>query len=150
MVIHPARNRPTRGNPLPRRGTIVVRRRGTLTSASAFVTLAVTQLVGAGCITIYHPLTSLQRPTVIDPTLRNFDGLRLEVRCFSGGALDDKSADRLCSRVEQLFANQGAEVSIWSERGGRVCDRLGIGAGHVSLTDDGGLVIAFAVVEAAT
>lgn len=35
----------------------------------------------------------------------------------------------------------------WSERGQRVCDRLGIGSGHVSLTDDGGLVIAFAVVE---
>jgi holo-[acyl-carrier protein] synthase len=38
---------------------------------------------------------------------------------------------------------------IWSERGRRVCDRLGIGAGHVSLTDDAGLVIAFAVVEKA-
>ena len=43
----------------------------------------------------------------------------------------------------------GRPVVIWSERGQRVCDRLGIGAGHVSLTDDAGLVIAFAVVEAA-
>lgn len=43
----------------------------------------------------------------------------------------------------------GRPIVIWSERGQRVCDRLGIAAGHVSLTDDAGLVIAFAVVEAA-
>jgi len=43
----------------------------------------------------------------------------------------------------------GRPLVIWSERGQRVCDRLGIGAGHVSLTDDAGLTIAFAVVEAA-
>ncbi len=43
----------------------------------------------------------------------------------------------------------GRPIVIWSERGQRVCDRLGLGAGHVSLTDDAGLVIAFAVVEAA-
>ncbi len=43
----------------------------------------------------------------------------------------------------------GRPLVIWSERGQRVCDRLGIGKGHVSLTDDAGLVIAFAVVETA-
>ena len=43
----------------------------------------------------------------------------------------------------------GRPIIIWSERGTRVCERLGIGAGHVSLTDDAGLVLAFAVVEAA-
>ena len=36
-----------------------------------------------------------------------------------------------------------------TDRGRRVCDRLGVGAGHVSLTDDAGLIIAFAVVEKA-
>lgn len=41
----------------------------------------------------------------------------------------------------------GRPLVIWSERGQRVCDRLGIGNGHVSLTDDAGLVMAFAVVE---
>ena len=44
----------------------------------------------------------------------------------------------------------GRPLVIWSERGQRVCERLGIGAGHVSLTDDAGLIIAFAVVEHAT
>lgn len=43
----------------------------------------------------------------------------------------------------------GRPLIIWSERGQRVCDRLGIGKGHVSLTDDAGLIMAFAVVEAA-
>lgn len=41
----------------------------------------------------------------------------------------------------------GRPLVSWSERGKRVCDRLGIGKGHVSLTDDAGIVIAFAVVE---
>ncbi len=42
----------------------------------------------------------------------------------------------------------GRPLVVFSERGQRVCERLGIGNAHVSLTDDGGLVIAFAVVEA--
>jgi holo-[acyl-carrier protein] synthase len=44
----------------------------------------------------------------------------------------------------------GRPIVAWSERGTRVRDRLGIGEGHVSLTDDAGLVLAFAVVEAAS
>ena len=43
----------------------------------------------------------------------------------------------------------GRPTVTWSERGRRVCDRLGVGSGHVSLTDDAGLVVAFAVVETA-
>lgn len=43
----------------------------------------------------------------------------------------------------------GRPVVVWSERGSRVCARLGIGSGHLSLTDDAGLVLAFAVVERA-
>lgn len=40
----------------------------------------------------------------------------------------------------------GRPLVIWSERGKAVCSDLGIGAGHVSLSDDAGLVLAFAVV----
>ena len=43
----------------------------------------------------------------------------------------------------------GRPLVIWSERGRAVCDRLGIGRGHVSLTDDAGLIVAFAVAETA-
>ena len=41
---------------------------------------------------------------------------------------------------------RGRPLVIWSDRGTKVCDELGIGEGHVSLTDDAGLVVAFAVV----
>ena len=41
----------------------------------------------------------------------------------------------------------GRPLIIWSDRGRGVCKQLGIGAGHVSMTDDAGLVVAFAVVE---
>jgi holo-[acyl-carrier protein] synthase len=40
----------------------------------------------------------------------------------------------------------GRPLIIWSARGQRVCAQLGIGDGHVSLTDDAGLILAFAVV----
>jgi holo-[acyl-carrier protein] synthase len=41
----------------------------------------------------------------------------------------------------------GRPLVIWSARGQGVCKELGIAAGHVSLSDDAGLVLAFAVVE---
>ncbi|HZW59483.1 MAG TPA: holo-ACP synthase [Woeseiaceae bacterium] len=43
----------------------------------------------------------------------------------------------------------GRPLVIFSERGRQVCRDLGIGDAHVSLTDDGGLVMAFAVAETA-
>jgi holo-[acyl-carrier protein] synthase len=39
----------------------------------------------------------------------------------------------------------GRPLVIFSERATRVCRDLGIGEAHVSLTDDAGLVVAFAV-----
>jgi holo-[acyl-carrier protein] synthase len=40
----------------------------------------------------------------------------------------------------------GRPEIIFSERGRKVCDQLGIGDAHVSLSDDAGLIVAFAVV----
>ena len=39
----------------------------------------------------------------------------------------------------------GKPEIIWSERGRRLCEQLGIGEGHVTLTDEAGLVVAVAV-----
>ncbi len=39
----------------------------------------------------------------------------------------------------------GRPEIIWSARGQSVCDALGIDGGHVSLSDDAGLILAFAV-----
>ncbi len=46
--------------------------------------------------------------------------------------------------------NWGRPEIIWSGRGQDVCDELGIGGGHVSLSDDAGLILAFAVVMQAS
>ena len=40
----------------------------------------------------------------------------------------------------------GRPLIIWSERGSKRCEELGVGEAHVSLTDDAGLILAFAVV----
>ncbi|MEL7449070.1 MAG: holo-ACP synthase [Pseudomonadota bacterium] len=39
----------------------------------------------------------------------------------------------------------GKPELIWSERGARMCEQLGIGEGFVSLTDEAGMVAAIAV-----
>lgn len=41
---------------------------------------------------------------------------------------------------------RGRPLIIWSPRGQKVCEDLGIDGGHVSLTDDAGVVVSFAVV----
>lgn len=45
---------------------------------------------------------------------------------------------------------RGRPLVIFSERGHAVCRELGVGAAHVSLTDDAGLIMAFAVAETAS
>lgn len=39
----------------------------------------------------------------------------------------------------------GRPEIIWSERGQAMCDKLGIGEGHITLTDEAGLIVAVAV-----
>ena len=39
----------------------------------------------------------------------------------------------------------GRPEIIWSERGREMCDKLGVGEGHISLSDEAGMVVAFAV-----
>ena len=43
----------------------------------------------------------------------------------------------------------GRPEVIFSPRGQKMCERLGIGAGYLSLTDEAGLIVAFAVLERA-
>ena len=44
----------------------------------------------------------------------------------------------------------GKPEVVYSARGERMRRRLGIGAGHVTLTDEAGLIVAVAVLESAT
>ena len=39
----------------------------------------------------------------------------------------------------------GKPEVIWSDRGRAMCEKLGIGEGHVTLTDEAGLIVAVAV-----
>jgi holo-[acyl-carrier protein] synthase len=39
----------------------------------------------------------------------------------------------------------GKPEVIYSERGARMCERLGVGEGHITLSDEAGLVVAVAV-----
>ncbi len=39
----------------------------------------------------------------------------------------------------------GRPEIIWSTRGQAMCDKLGIGEGHITLTDEAGLIVAVAV-----
>jgi holo-[acyl-carrier protein] synthase len=39
----------------------------------------------------------------------------------------------------------GKPEIVWSQRGRQLCEKLGIGEGHVTLTDEAGLIVAFAV-----
>ena len=43
----------------------------------------------------------------------------------------------------------GKPEIIFSERGSKLCSDLGVAGGHVSLSDEGGFVVAFAVLERA-
>lgn len=49
-------------------------------------------------------------------------------------------------RDSGVVANSwGRPEIIWSERGRQMCEKLGIGEGHVTLTDEAGLIVAVAV-----
>ncbi len=52
-------------------------------------------LLLSGCVTVYEPLVSLQRPVVIDPEVGNFEGQHLLVRCIPGDYLRGRFQSRL-------------------------------------------------------
>lgn len=66
-------------------------------------------VVASGCVTVYQPMRTLQRPVAIDAERPNFEGLKLLVRCHPDEAVD---APALCRRVSALFVKQGAAVRI--------------------------------------
>lgn len=79
-------------------------------------------LAMAGCVTVYQPLSGLNRPVALDPGLANFADTSIALRCVPGGALTEGEADTLCRKVSQLFENQGARVTI--ESVGRIDDAI--------------------------
>ncbi len=84
----------------------------------AFV-CAVAVFATSGCVTLYQPLTSLQRPVAVDPQLANFEGARFLLRCHPGKDLSASDAQKLCRGVGTSFRNQGAQVDVEIPRPGR-------------------------------
>jgi holo-[acyl-carrier protein] synthase len=55
-------------------------------------------------------------------------------------------AHGMCMRDTGIVSNaRGRPQIVWSARGREVCEQLGIGEGHITLTDEAGLVVAMAV-----
>ena len=79
----------------------------------------------SGCITIYQPLLSLQRPVAIDRRQPNFTGLRISLRCLPSDDLPQNDAAVLCRRVESLFAQQGALVDVATTAGASASAAVG-------------------------
>lgn len=75
----------------------------------------------SACVTVYQPVTTLQRPVTVDPGLPNLEGLNLLVRCVpSGDGADQGESEELCQNMQQLYSNQGArvETEVPEEEGG--------------------------------
>ena len=80
--------------------------------ASATAVLGLALLASGGCVHVYQPLDGLHQPIVVDPTLRNFEGMALTVHCVPGGEGFSRMDNlALCRRVSTLFENQGAVVT---------------------------------------
>lgn len=91
---------------------------GRRVAAAGWVLLWSALLSGCG-VTVYQPLSALQRPSIVDPRLANFEGMRLLVRCLPGDYLPMRDSDQLCRKVGVLFRNQGAQVETDVSRNGR-------------------------------
>lgn len=68
-------------------------------------------IFASGCVTVYQPLTSLQKPTAIERAADNFAGQRILIRCIPE-SMKPADAQRLCSKLSSLFSNQGAQVDV--------------------------------------
>lgn len=85
-------------------------------------------ILANGCVTVYQPLTSLQKPTALERSETNFAGQRMLIRCVPGDYLKAADAQRLCTRLSSLFSQQGAQVDITVPRpGGSGPDPVGGG-----------------------
>lgn len=70
-------------------------------------------VLASGCVTTYQPLTSLQRPVVLNPERHNFEDVELNLRCIPSDddAISGGESETLCTSLKQLFVNQGAKVT---------------------------------------
>ena len=89
---------------------------------------------------------ALLEPGSLDPGFGLFGGLRSRL----GGAASCRTEEILYGEFFswRVLSRPGGLV-IFSRRGQEKCDELGIGRGYLTLTDEAGLVVAFAALECA-
>ena len=62
------------------------------------------------CVTVYQPLSALQRPVLVDPQAPNLSDVHITLHCLSNEFLERNDAQLLCRRLTSLFIHQGADV----------------------------------------
>ena len=67
-------------------------------------------VVTSGCVTLYEPMGSLQRPTLLNPADPTFAGSRILLRCLPGEDLPAGDAEKVCRNLSQSLRNQGADT----------------------------------------
>lgn len=96
-----------------------------LSGSTRLVALLVAAL-SSGCVTVYQPMASLQRPTVVDVREPNFEGMKLLIRCITSDDLPYGDAQQVCNNVATLFRNQGAKVLTEVPQQGRASSSAGL------------------------
>ena len=77
-------------------------------TAAAVVVFAT--VVTSGCVTLYEPMGSLQRPTLLNPADPTFAGSRILLRCLPSEDLPPGDAEKVCRNLSQSLRNQGADT----------------------------------------
>lgn len=91
----------------------------------------------SGCmtVTLYQPQRGIHRPVVVERTPRTFDGVRVLVRCRAHkDFLPTGDATRLCGKLAQDFAAQGAEAEWVVPRGRNFVEEVPFGGEGADLT----------------
>jgi hypothetical protein len=76
----------------------------------ATVLVVVATTVGSGCVTLYQPMGSLQRPTLLNPADATFAGSRILLRCMPSDDLPPGDAEKVCRNLSQSLRAQGADT----------------------------------------
>jgi hypothetical protein len=66
--------------------------------------------LASGCVRVYHPMTGLHDPIVVNPRAANLRDVDLTVHCIPDDMVRTNGANALCRYLSTLFTNQGAVV----------------------------------------
>lgn len=68
-------------------------------------------------MSVYQPMSGLNRPVAINTDYANFTGVALTLLCLPGPLVEPDQAEDQCRKLSQLFENQGARVETRTSPG---------------------------------